>query len=378
MKAKEQVFNTLLIDGSNVLYYCLYGSRTTRYDGVPMGGVFQFLLQIKILLQKYNFRFVYVMWDGDSSGQLRHDLCPDYKSNRDKGYEESNQSDYMRAVNAKIRDLQNYLYNNRRTKDHDDFKNKRKELFFIQRNVLIELLDELYIRQCLCDYTEADDLIGYYVSHKLPEERIVILSNDRDLTQLIGDRVIIYAQSMRRFLTKKTATEVLRYHYSNVKTMKILCGDPSDNIKGITGVGEATLVKYIPRLKTESVTVDEVREEARKLNEGRKEGSRYAPLKWAQNIVNAVTVGCQGDKIYEINERLIDLTDPLMPEEAKETLESMMHAPMDSEGRSMENVYKLIDKYDVDMLRAENTFASFFREFAELINKEKKNLSFFA
>ena len=56
----QKTFNTLLIDGSNVLELSSLGDNTVSSSGMPIGGVFQFLLQLKMLLQKGNFRYVYV------------------------------------------------------------------------------------------------------------------------------------------------------------------------------------------------------------------------------------------------------------------------------------------------------------------------------
>ena len=80
----QKTFNTLLIDGSNVLELSSLGDNTVSSSGMPIGGVFQFLLQLKMLLQKGNFRYVYVFWDGKNSGQLRFNLNREYKANRDK------------------------------------------------------------------------------------------------------------------------------------------------------------------------------------------------------------------------------------------------------------------------------------------------------
>ena len=61
-------------------------------------------------------------------------------------------------------------------------------------------------------------------------EKIVIVSNDRDLTQLIAEDVIVYVQSMKRFINTKNHTEIMGYNYNNVVLKKVLCGDSSDNI----------------------------------------------------------------------------------------------------------------------------------------------------
>ena len=369
---EQKVFNTLLIDGSNLLELSSLGDTSISSSGKPIGGITQLFLQIKLLLQKGNFRYVYVFWDGNDSGELRYHYNVEYKSNRDKNFKDSELSPYMQEVNAKIRSMQNYFF-----KKQDPIKlkekEKHKEIFFWQRSVIMEMLEELFIRQCVCDKTEADDFIGYYVSKKKPNERIVIVSNDRDLTQLISEDVIVYVQSLKTFINTKNHTEIMGYNYQNVVLKKILCGDVSDNIKGIKGLGEKTLFTNFEEFKTRKVTLNEVIEKAQKINEKRA-SEKKKPLKWAENIVNRVTEGCQGEKIYEINEKIIDLKNPLMSDEAKEMLEDIMYAPIDPTDRSMENLYNIIVKNDIDKLKDSNVFGSFFSEFMTLINKEKKNL----
>ena len=364
-------FTTLLIDGSNILELSSCADHTLSNNGMDYGGIFQFLLQIKLLLQKGNFRYVYVMWDGINSGQMRYKLNSQYKSNRDKEYDDDDLSPYMQAVNEKIKNMQNYFF-----KQKDPIKmaerKKHKELFYWHRDVIMECLEELFIRQCLCDYTEADDLIGYYVAHKKPNERIVIVSNDRDLTQLISDDVIVYVQSMKKFINTKNHTDIMGYNYQNVVLKKIICGDSSDNIKGIKGVGEKTLFENIPEFKTRKVELEEVVDRVRKLNEERV-SNKKKPLKWAENIVNRVTDGVQGDMVYEINRKIIDLRNPLMPDDAKELMDTIMYAPMDPEGRSLDNLYNIILKYDIDKLKDPTTFGNFFSEYINIMEKEKKN-----
>lgn len=364
-------FTTLLIDGSNILELSSCADHTLSSDGMDYGGVFQFLLQIKLLLQKGNFRYIYVMWDGQNSGQLRYEKLSTYKANRDKDFDEVGLSPYMQSVNAKIKSMQNYFF-----KKQDPIKiaerQKHKELFYWQRDVIMECLEELFIRQCLCDYTEADDFIGYYVAHKKPNERIVIVSNDRDLTQLISDDVIVYVQSMKKFINTKNHTDIMGYNYQNVVLKKMICGDQSDNIKGIKGVGEKTLFENIPEFKTRKVELEEVVSRARQINEERVK-EKKKPLKWAENIVNRVTDGVQGDMVYEINRKVIDLKNPLMTDEAKELMDDIMYTPMDSEDRSLENLYNIILKYNIEKLKDSTTFGNFFNEFVTVMEKEKKN-----
>lgn len=358
-------YNTLLVDGSNLLEVCFAKDKKLSSNGLEVGAIFQFLLQIKLLLQKGNFRHVYTFFDGNSSGQLRFNLNCEYKLNRDKTFEEEGLSDYMKEVNSRIKWMEKKIYKKpKRTEDE-------KEAFFRQKNVILKCLDELFVRVLECEYTEADDFIGYYVTHKAPEERIVIISNDRDLTQLISEDVIVYIQSKHEFINTKNHTEKLGYNYQNVLLKKMICGDTSDNIKGVKGVGEKTLLTNFPEFCQRKVTLDEVIEKSKKINDDRA-AEKKAPLKWAENIVESITDGCQGKKLYEINEKIIDLKNPLMTEDAKELLEGFMHTPIDPEGRSMTNLYNILMEAGVDDLRDASVFGNFFTEFGYVIDNEKK------
>ena len=98
----QKTFNTLLVDGSNILELSSLADNTLSSTGKPIGGIFQFFLQLKILLKKGNFRYVYVFWDGENSGQLRYNLNSDYKSNRDKNFEDEGLSEYMKCCLSRI------------------------------------------------------------------------------------------------------------------------------------------------------------------------------------------------------------------------------------------------------------------------------------
>ena len=368
----EKPFNTLLVDGSNIMEVAFNADKTISSNGKITGPIFQFLLQIKLLLAKANFRYVYVFWDGDDSGYYRFLVNEQYKMNRDKNYViDEGLSDYMKEYNSTLKRMQNYIFNKKK-KEKTDEQKENKEIFFEQREVIMNCLEELFVRQVLCEKVEADDLIGYYVKNKKPNERIVIMSNDRDLTQLIADDVIIYIQQKKKFINKKNHTEEMGYYYENVLLKKILCGDSSDSIKGIKGFGEITLLNNFPEIKTRKVTLEEVIEKAGKINDDRIL-QKKKPLQWAKNIVEKVTTGAQGDRIYEINKKIIDLKNPLMTDEAKEIMDSMMYSPLDPEGRSYDNLYKILCDAGVDNLIDPTRFSNFFVEYAYLIDKERKN-----
>lgn len=60
---KAKRFNTLLVDGSNILELSTSADRRVNSEGKIYGGTMQFLLQLKLLMRKGNFRYVYVFWD---------------------------------------------------------------------------------------------------------------------------------------------------------------------------------------------------------------------------------------------------------------------------------------------------------------------------
>ena len=373
-QSQPKMFNTLLVDGPNILQLCYHGCKQLSPQGEEIGGVFQFLLQLKIMLKKANFRHVWVFWDGENSGQNRYNLYPMYKQNRDKNYNDDNLSPYMRKVNERVKTMQ--------AKAYSSVKNKRsnaneKEEMLRQQQIIMECLEEMFVRQFMFEETEADDLIAFYVMHKIPSERIVILSCDRDLTQLISNSVIIFNQKIHNFINRANSAEVLGYDYRNVVLVKTLCGDPSDNIKGIKGLGETTLLRNFGELKTGQMELSEIIDRARQINKQR-EGEKKKPLKWAENIVNAITDGVQGEYIYEINEQIIDLRNPecpMMPEQAKMELQSMMYAPLNPEGRTMTNLYDILQRCGIEELQDPIKFSNFFLEFKRLIEEETKNIT---
>ena len=78
---------TLLIDGNNLLRQS-FADEKINSDGVHYGAVFQFFLQIKLLLRKKNYDYVYVTFDDEDSGIMRYNIYKGYKANRMKKYAE--------------------------------------------------------------------------------------------------------------------------------------------------------------------------------------------------------------------------------------------------------------------------------------------------
>ncbi|OFO39766.1 DNA polymerase I [Staphylococcus sp. HMSC070D05] len=114
-----------------------------------------------------------------------------------------------------------------------------------------QLLDAYHIKHYELENYEADDIIGTLSKEADQNDfETIIVTGDRDLTQLATHNVTIY-------YTKKGVTDVDHYtpefiaeKYNGLKPMQIidmkgLMGDSSDNIPGVAGVGEKTAIKLL-------------------------------------------------------------------------------------------------------------------------------------
>lgn len=367
---KEDSIYTLLLDMNNIMKI---HSVNHTYNGMEQdyGIVLGTLRTISNMLRVKDFNFVYACYDGNQSGQLRYQYYPDYKANRDKHYTSStNQTEYDRKIAEYCKKVIAY----HKGKKHEVKRNETEEEDFNrQRQLIQDILEELFIRQVMFDEVEGDDIIAYYVKHKKENEKVVIFSGDRDLTQLISDTVTVYIPSLKKYVTPQNSVELLGYTYKNVVLKKIICGDASDNIKGIKGVGETTLMKLFPKIKTEKTTLNEVLSLSNELLVDRAKNGKK-PLKSLENIVKRITDGCQGEHIYEVNEKIIDLSHPLMTEIAEKSMELLMYSPIDPSDRDIKNVYEIIEKNDMQELLNENSFGNLFGIFEGI---KKREINFF-
>ena len=363
-------FYTLLVDGTNLLRIAFADTKINT-KGQHYGAVYQFFYQLKAMMQKRPFDYVYVFFDDEQSGLLRYKIYNQYKANRDKKYDENEEelSDYMKAFNAKVKSMTEYFNSQKKTKPLTDAEKLVKENFARERYIVCQCLNELCVRWQMDEITEGDDLISYYVHHKRPEEMIYIMSSDEDLTQLISDTVCVYNVRQKLPLSTKNFMKQRGFPYQNVVLKKIFLGDSSDNIGNIRGVSETRLLEMMPEIANKPVTVAEVRERARQLCEERIKAKKK-PLQWQENIVNGVANKTYEGDFYEINNKLINLENPLLTKEAEEELSSMMYNALDMSDRSFGNLYKVIKENDIMEWLSDSAFSNFFVPFKELANKE--------
>ena len=402
----DKPIRTLLIDGGNLLRISFEDNKVNS-KGEHYGGIFQFLLQVKLMLKKTTFDYVYCFFDDEDSGILRFQLYNAYKANREtkKYAEHAFLSAYGERVESKIRKWkEKYAHKkyeattNSLRSEIDAYKLKKigkeyllnkysedtvkeivriaeKEIldenFARERDTLLRYFNELYVRWVFNDKTEGDDLIAYYVANKKPNDLVYIMSTDEDLTQLISDTVCIWNPVKKIAYSTKNFKETHGYPVENVAIKKIFCGDSSDNIGNIKGLSENRLFELMPEMRTRPVTIEEVKERAQKCIDERI-AMKKKPLEWHKNIVEGISNKEYDGDFYEINEKIINLKKPLLTKEAKEEIGSMMYEVQDPEGRSFQNLYQMIQEDGIDELRDSNNFSRFFYEYKIFADREIK------
>ena len=361
---------SLVVDGCNLLKIALVDKRMNN-DGREYGAVLNFIRMLGNILLKKDFDYCYVCWDGEGSGILRWQHYKDYKANRDKHYDQSAADPIMEEYLKKYKDYSRMVIEYSRQKRGEKHEENDEEIFKRQKKIIQEILEELCIRQYEFANVEGDDIMSMIVKNRLDNERIVIVSSDKDLTQLISDTVIIYNQRKKEYITKDNAVKEIGVLSENVVLEKMICGDVSDNIKGVKGVGNETLGKLFPEIKDKKIDLGFILRRSRELLDERK-AEKKKPLKSLENILNGVTDGCQGDRLYEINEKIIDLSKPLLTDEARETMDDEFYAPIDTSDRNIKNIYEIVKENKVNEILDEEKFGNILEPFGRIIMMETR------
>ncbi len=206
----------LLVDGMNLLfraYHALSNTKMSTPEGTPTFAVYGFASMLLKAAQDTEPDVLVVAWDspGDT---FRHEQYQAYKAGREAA--------------------------------PDDFH--------AQVPLAFRLLEVLQIHQMASPGFEADDIIGTLAASVDPDEedrRVLILSGDRDLLQLVRPGVtVLYpgrdAGSLT-WLDEEGVYSKLSVRPDQVRDLKGLMGDSSDNIKGVPGIGEKSAVLLLSR-----------------------------------------------------------------------------------------------------------------------------------
>ena len=330
------MIKTLIIDGNNLFKIGFHGVRDFYHEGRHVGGTWHFINTIRRFIEEQNFDKVVVFWDGISNSSARRLIYPQYKEHR-----------------------------------RSDFNEFKQDSFDEQKERIKQYLEEMFVRQIVIDNNEADDLIAYYC--QISEDEIkTIFSGDKDLTQLISDKVSIYSPNSKQVYKNgdKIKIQFHEFPHQNIKTYKILSGDKSDNIDGIYYLGEKTLVKLFPELLDRTVTITDILIKAETLL---KEDTDNKIL---QNLLSGKTkTGVYGEEFFIINEKIVDLSKPLITDEAKELVELYYRESLDPDGRGYKNLLKMMmkDGFFKFLPKGDDAWVNFVRPFMKLTRKEKRN-----
>jgi DNA polymerase I len=325
---------TLLVDGNNLLKIGFHGVKDYFNGTEHVGGIWHFLNTLRRFIEDENFNKVVVFWDGELSTSQRRLIYPKYKLNR-KGVTE-------------------------------DFK---EESFGKQKQRVKQYLEEMFVRQIEFENSEADDLIAYYCKISKDESK-TIFSGDRDLTQLISDDVTIYSPNTKKYYKngdKIKLKEIEIPHY-NVKTYKIIAGDISDNIDGIYYMGEKTLVKLFPEILDKEVSFSDILTKGEELLKEQKDNTVLKNL-----LTGKTKEGIFGDEFFEINKKIVDLSEPMISEEGKEIVELYYSESLDPDGRGYKNLIRMMidDGLFKYLPKGDEQWVYFLRPFLKLTRKEK-------
>ncbi len=202
----------ILVDGNNLLFRSYYatayqGNFMKNKNGFPTNALYGFVNMIHKIINDEKPEYMLVAFDKGKT--FRHDKYKDYKAGRIK------MPDELKA----------------------------------QFPIAKEILAYLGIKWFEIDNYEADDIIGT-LAKKIDDEndyKGLIVSSDKDLLQLISNKVIMKLLKSKDYvmMSKETFYDQYKLTPDKMIDIKALQGDSSDNIEGVKGIGEKTALKLL-------------------------------------------------------------------------------------------------------------------------------------
>jgi DNA polymerase-1 len=195
----------VLVDAANCLYRAFFALPPLRAsDGFPTNALHGFAQMLRKVMREERPTAMAVVFDAPGP-TFRKDLYVSYKATRD----------------AQPEDL--------------------TAQFPVAREIVeasgIPLLEVVGF--------EADDVIASLVAHAPADSEVVIVSTDRDLMQLVSDRVVLLDTMRERRIGPAEVEERFGVPPARVLDVRALVGDTTDNIPGVKGIGEKGAAKLI-------------------------------------------------------------------------------------------------------------------------------------
>ncbi|ADP67402.1 5'-3' exonuclease [Buchnera aphidicola] len=197
----------IIIDGSLYLYasyYAFFNLENT--SGKPCGAIYGMLKIIDNIFKKYkNLKKIIIIFDS-SRKTFRNKLFKEYKKNR----------------------------------------SSMPDLLVMQIQPLFEILKKIGIKTLTIPGIEADDVIGS-LSYQLEKqgEKILILSHDKDMLQLVTENINIFHKKNNCIITSEIIQEKYGIKPKEFIDFLALMGDATDNIPGVPKIGIKTALFLI-------------------------------------------------------------------------------------------------------------------------------------
>ena len=195
-----------VIDGSGYIYRAYFAIRSlTTASGEPTNAVYGFANMIRKVINTDKPEYIAIAFDPGGE-TFRNKIYPEYKKNRSAPPEDlPGQIPRIRQVTKTFR-----------------------------------------IEQLEVPGFEADDVIATLVRFATANDLDVrLITGDKDLFQLVSDRVTVWEPMREQRFDPAGVLEKYGLPPSKMIDMFALCGDSSDNIPGVKGVGPKTAVKLL-------------------------------------------------------------------------------------------------------------------------------------
>jgi len=143
-----------------------------------------------------------------------------------------------------------------RSEMYEDYKANRSEPpeDLIPQFALIEqLIHHFEIHPTRLSGVEADDLIATLDSEwkKIsPDHRVIVVSSDKDLMQLVDDRTLLWDTMNQKFYREPEVIEKFAVRPDQIRDYLAMVGDSSDNIPGIPGIGPKSASDLLKEFET--------------------------------------------------------------------------------------------------------------------------------
>jgi DNA polymerase I len=195
-----------LVDGSGFIFRAYHAlPPLNRSDGTPTSAVLGFSNMLAKLLSETDADHIAVVFD-HSGRSFRNQIYDQYKANR--------------------------------TEPPDDLKPQFK--------LVRDATKAFGVCRIEAENFEADDLIATYAREADEAGAIVtIVSSDKDMMQLVGDRVTMLDPIRNRPIGDAEVREKFGVGPDKVIEVQALCGDSVDNVPGVPGIGVKTAAELI-------------------------------------------------------------------------------------------------------------------------------------